>query len=304
MFQIMNKTLSTPIITAALSIGALAAHSFSSPELPEGWSYHHNTAIGTVDGVELRLDLVVPDTAPEKPLPMLVFIHGGGWNRGDKSAHARRIAGFPNRGYAGASITYRFTPEHPHPAQISDVQAAIRFIKAHAETFGIDPNRVILWGNSAGGHLASLTGTASNSIEFPRNGLWEAENHSVFAVISFAGPNSNFLSNESNNNRSMTAFLGAPSLSVPERALEAMPITHIDPTDPPFFIAHGDADTIVPVQSSRDFVAALKDAKVLVEYHELPGGGHNLSSTHPEAQLLAYSFIERLLAEQQSGEKQ
>ncbi len=291
----MKKQLLPTLIIGILSLHPTQADSFTPPELIEGWSYIHNQHIGTVNGTDLQLDLVVPDTLPEEPLAMVVFIHGGGWNRGDKSAHARRIAGFPSRGYAGASITYRFTPDHAHPAQIADVQAAIRFLKAHADTFGIDPERIILWGNSAGGHLASLAGTAGGHESFPQNGLWEGIDPSVLAVISFAGPTSNFLDPSFKNNRSLIAFLGAPPEAVPEVAAEAMPISHVKEGNPAFFIAHGDADTVVPVQASRDFVTALKNANVAVEYHEFPGGGHNLSPTHPEAQLLAYRFIERLL---------
>ncbi|MDP0499783.1 MAG: alpha/beta hydrolase [Verrucomicrobiota bacterium JB022] len=269
---------------------------FTPPEVPAGWRYHHDVEIGKVGDVVLRLELVAPEDKPPEPLPVIVYIHGGGWNHGSKDAHGKRLAGMARRGYVGVAISYRFAPKHSYPAQMEDVLAAIRFLKAHAAQYHVDPSRINLWGSSAGGHLASLAGVTANNpdVNYATHGLWEGEDVNVFAVVDFCGPNSNFLGAMANQSGSLSKFLGARSQSIPEKSREAMPITHVDAEDPPFFVAHGDADRTVPVTWSRDFVQALKDAGARVEYHELPGGGHNLSATHPEAQDLAYAFLDRL----------
>jgi len=267
---------------------------FEPPEVPTGWRYHHDLEIGQVGDYVLRMELLAPEHAPEAALPALVYIHGGGWNHGSKDDQARRLAGIARRGYVAAAITYRFAPEHTYPAQIEDVQAAIRFLKAHASAYHLDPSRINLWGTSAGGHLASLAGTAANDVDYATHGLWPDEDAHVFAVVDFSGPNSNFLAFPAARAGSLTAFLGAPAQSEPARAREAMPITHVDADDPPFFVAHGTADSIVPIQCSRDFVDALQAAGGHVEYHEMEGSGHGFSHTHPEAQDLAYAFLQRL----------
>lgn len=290
--SIFVRSLKYIALVAGTSV--LSHGQFNPPSVQEGWTYHHDLEIGTIGNTTLRMELVAPSEAPEKPLPVLIYIHGGGWNHGNKNDHAVRIAGIARRGYVAASIMYRFAPAHSYPAQIEDVQAAIRFLKANADTYHLDPNRINLWGTSSGGHLASLAGTAANNVSYETHGLWEDVDASVFAVVNFAGPNSNFLTSLGNSSASLTAFLGGRSLSIPEIATEAMPITHIDADDPPFFVAHGDADTTVPVTWSRDFVTALKEAGVKVEYHEFEGGGHNLTPTHPQAQQLAYEFLYRL----------
>lgn len=280
-------------LVVLISLTTTVRGEFEEPEVPAGWVYHHDVEIGKVGEVTLRLELVAPEEAGEKPLPVLVYIHGGGWNHGNKDDHAKRISGIAARGYVGVAITYRFAPEYHYPAQIEDVQAAIRFLKAHAEQYHLDPDRINLWGTSAGGHLASLAGTAANDLTYETHGLWEGEDAKVFTVVDFSGPNSNFLSTMGNNSSSLSAFLGGRSQSVPEVAKEAMPGTHADSEDPPFFVAHGDADTTVPVTWGRDFVSELEAVGVSVEYHEFEGGGHGLSSTHPEAQDLAYAFLRR-----------
>jgi acetyl esterase/lipase len=282
------------IYAASFCFSTAAFAQFVAPSVRAGWTYYHDLEIGTIGGYSLRMELVAPDAPPSSPLPVLVYIHGGGWNHGSKDAQATRIAGIANRGYVAAAITYRFAPTYAYPAQIEDVLAAVRFLKVHASTYHLDPDRINLWGTSAGGHLASLAGTAANDITYNTNGLWEGADNSVFSVVDFSGPNSNFLTSKGNDNSSLTAFLGAPSLSVPDRATEAMPISHVDAEDPPFFVAHGDADTTVLVHWSRDFVAALDAAGGLVEYHEFAGATHDIGGTHPESADLAYAFLRRV----------
>lgn len=116
-----------------------------------------------VDGISLKLDLVLPDAPSAKPAPLVVYIHGGAWISGDKSpTHAPAVLG-PQ--YAVASVNYRLAQQAPFPAQIHDCKAAVRWLRAHAATYSIDPHRIGAWGSSAGGHLAALLGTSGGVAE-------------------------------------------------------------------------------------------------------------------------------------------
>lgn len=288
------------MLLSLMTVVALIAHvahaEFVAPEVPDGWTFHHDVLVGKLNGTELRIDIVAPDAAPEKPLPVIAYIHGGGWNHGSKNDHSRRLAGIAKRGYIGAALSYRLAPTYHYPAQIEDIQAAVRFLKAHAGQYHLDPARIALWGTSAGGHLAAQAGVAANNVSYKTHGLWEEQNASVFAVVDFSGPTSSFLEDFANQNPSLRAFLGGTPKDLPEVAAEAMPITHVDVDDPPIFVAHGDADPVVPVVCSRLFVKALREAGVKVEYHEVKGGDHGLNPSNAEAQDLAYKFLERLFA--------
>lgn len=290
------RLLPVSVVTLVALVAPFAHAAFKAPEVPEGWTFHHDVLIGELDGVELRIDVVAPDAAPDEPLPVVAYIHGGGWNHGSKNEQSRRIAGIAKRGYVAAALSYRLTPAYSYPAQMEDIQAAVRFLKAHAAQYHLDPQRIALWGASAGGHLAALAGVAANDVKYQTHGLWEDHDASVFAVVDFSGPTSGFLEDFANRNSSMRTFLGGMPTDIPAVAMEAMPVTHVDGRDPPIFIAHGNADRVVPVECSRVFTEALREAGVKVEYHELAGGGHNLSATHPEAQELAYAFLERVFA--------
>ncbi len=267
---------------------------FKAPEVPDGWVYYHDLEIGTVDGVTLSMELVAPGEAPDGPLPVIAYIHGGGWNHGSKDVHGKRLAGIARRGYIAASLMYRLTPQHAYPAQIEDILAAIRFLKANAATYHIAPDRINLWGSSAGGHLASLAGTAANDVHYNKHGIREDQTESVFSVVDFSGPNCGFLSSFAARSSSMRAFLGGFPSDKPDVATEAMPITHVDADDPPFFVAHGTDDRTVPIQLSRQFVEALLKAGGQVTYHEFEGAGHNITATHPEAQEMAWEFLRKL----------
>ncbi len=233
-----------------------------------------------VDGFSLKLDLVLPGTPPAKPMPLVVYIHGGAWISGDKdSTHAPAVLG-PQ--YAVASVNYRLAQQAPFPAQIHDCKAAVRWLRAHAATYGIDPDRIGAWGVSAGGHLAALLGTSGGVAELEGTvGDCLGVSSRVQAVCDSFGPIDLLTLVDPTGDIDVGAayspvgrLLGGPRDEHAELARLASPITHIDETDPPFLILHGDADEVVPYDQSVVFHQALAAAGVDASLYLVGRGAH------------------------------
>ena len=233
--------------------------------------------------VNQKLDLYLPPTGTG-PFPLVVWVHGGGWRNGDKLLPAGAPQfGLLARGYALASINYRFSSEATFPAQIFDVKAATRFLRSHAAEYGLDKNRIAVWGFSAGGHLAALAGTSGGVAALEDTGQGNpGESSRVQAVIDWSGP-IDFLQLDAeaiengcsdpgyDSPSSYTSLLiGAPIMDRPDLVQKANPITYVSADDPLFFIQHGNLDCDVPWQQSQLLQAALGSSRVTLEL--LPEG--------------------------------
>lgn len=247
-----------------------------------------NITYATVDKTQLLLDLYIPQGATEA-LPLIVWIHGGGWRQGSKEQCP--AVQFTVNGYAAASISYRLTDKATFPAQIYDCKAAIRFLRANAGKYGIDPDRIGVWGASAGGHLAALLGTSGNVLELEGNvGKYIGFSSEVQAVCDWFGP-TDFMSIEEASTAQMkqtldplvTALLGGKPFDKREAALMASPTTHIwrGKEIPPFLIMHGTKDNIVPLQQSRLLFKQLRKAKVSAKLKIIKGAGHGSGFDKP-----------------------
>lgn len=240
--------------------------------------------ISYVDGEleEQMLDIYIPET--NENLPLIIFIHGGGWKRGDKK-HCKIASVLTRRKYVVASINYRLSTTAKFPAQIHDVKAAVRFLKAHANEYKIDKSKVGVWGVSAGGHLAALLGT-SYKVKALEKGFTgnKDESSEVHAVADCFGPTDPaavipIKRTYCNLYFDFGDLLGNKDLEdYSERRIRMMnPITYIDPTDPPFLVMHGLADEIVPESQSRALVRGLRQNGVKVIFKTYPGEGHSLT---------------------------
>ena len=221
------------------------------------------------------VDIFLPNEG-EGPFPVILMIHGGGWREGDKNyleVHSgMRALPF---GFAVASIRYRLIPDHPHPAQIHDVKAAIRFLRANAEKYNLDPNRIAAFGGSAGGHLAALAGTSANVPELTDLSLGNPDvDESLQAVVDWYGPI--WIDRTSKDFEKLNAVTDAKQRGpvfndhlkelfacseeeFPAKAKEFSPATYITKDCPPFLIQHGTVDPLVPYLQSVDFDKALSD---------------------------------------------
>jgi len=227
----------------------------------------------TASGPQM-LDLYRP-TNTKDPAPLIIWIHGGGWKNGSKENCLPLRMGFTERGYAVASINYRLTGEATFPAQIEDCKAAVRWLRAHAEKYGLDAVHFGVWGSSAGGHLVALLGTSGDAAGFDTGKNLEVSSR-VQAVCDYYGPSDFTVRGDmhARTNSSVSALLGGSAAEKRETAKAASPVSYVTPDDPPFLIVHGDSDRTVPLDQSRRMDAALRTAGVETELIILPGSGH------------------------------
>jgi acetyl esterase/lipase len=215
-----------------------------------------------------RLDLYLPQ-APGGPWPVILWVHGGGWTRGDKAGcPASRLV---TQGYAVASMNYRFSQHAVFPAQIHDCKAAVRWLRANAAKYSLDPDHVGAWGGSAGGHLVALLGTTAGvqELEGPAGNLDQSSR--VQAVVDWYGP-TDFLTVGPRDTR--TQLLGGDPLQNKAQAVKASPISYVSKTAAPFLIMHGDQDRTVPIAQSETFARALRQAGAEATFVTVPGAGH------------------------------
>lgn len=228
---------------------------------------------GEVDGKKLLLDIVKPKEKIETPMPVVVFIHGGGWKGGDKRGGVRRLIPFAEDGYFCASINYRLTPEAKFPAQIKDCKCAIRFLKANSKKYKIDLEKIGVWGPSAGGHLSALVGTTGDIEKFNKSGGWNGFSSKVAAVCDWYGP-SDLLSVKNVSNPSIVSLLGGKINEKIKLAKEASPVSYVSEDDPPFLIMHGEKDKIVSFSQSEILFKKLKEKGVKATLIKLKNAGH------------------------------
>ncbi|MDD3364816.1 MAG: alpha/beta hydrolase [Syntrophomonas sp.] len=236
-----------------------------------------------------KLDIYLP-TDIQGPFPVIVSVHAGGYEAGDKVGPDVLTAweGL-KRGYAVVSVNYRLSGEAIFPAQINDLKAAIRFIRANARKYDLSPNKIAVWGSSAGGGLAALAGTSGNVKELKDPTLGNRyQSDRVQAVVDWCGP-INFLTMDEHYKQSGIAghlqnspnsfgskLMGQQITLVPDLAKMANPETYITLDDPPFFIQQGSEDKWIPMQQSTEFAAKLQAVlgKDKVECEVFQGAGH------------------------------
>jgi len=241
-------------------------------------------AYAGTDNLRQKLDLFFPKKrAIKKPLPLVAFIHGGGWRNGNKRSGLHRVATFVESGdFVGASIGYRLSSEAIWPAQIHDCKAAIRWLRAHADEFGFDPDRIAVMGSSAGGHLVAMLGTSGDVKKLEGDlGKHQDVSSRVNCVIDEFGPTNFLTMNDFPGKMDHLAkdspeskLLGRQITEVPELVREASPITHVTKDDPPILILHGTKDPLVPYQQSVTFAEALRKAGVTVTLQKIENGEH------------------------------
>ncbi|GEP44819.1 alpha/beta hydrolase [Brevifollis gellanilyticus] len=238
------------------------------------------------DGDEAqKLDLYLPEKTSEKPLPLIVHIHGGGWRGGSKFPCG--VSGMVTKGYAVASIEYRFSQKAIFPAQIQDCQAAIRWLRANSKKYNFDVDKVGVVGGSAGGHLSALVGTSGGKKAFVPIGGNEEQSDKVQCVCDIFGPaDFSTVVQQASDDRNVknifefntpkdpySGLIGA-KLDDKAKADAVSPIHYVSADTPPFLILHGTHDALVPYAQSVQFEAALKEKGVPVWLQKLPGSGH------------------------------
>ena len=221
---------------------------------PQGTVLHANIPYNNDTLQKHLLDIYLPANAKGK-LPLVIFIHGGGWLSNDKYADIgymkKTVAEIVSSGFALASIDYRFSTQAVFPAQILDCNRAVSYLYDNADKYGFDTKRFAVMGFSAGGHLASLVGLSKNNNvpDFFIPGT--NKSFSIKAVVDFYGPAELILFPGADNEKSPEGILiGAAPLVRPDLAKAASPVTYVDKNDPPFLIIHGEKDNLVSPKQS------------------------------------------------------
>ena len=271
-------TKSTVLALAFLICASIAAGQPRAQRLPEGTTAYRDLAYITDGHERQKLDLYLPKEG--KDLPLIINIHGGAWMEGSKEWGTPLE--YLERGFAVASINYRLSQHAIFPAQIEDCKAAVRWLRAHASEYRLDPNRFATMGGSAGGHLAAMLGTTGDVKEFD-----VGENLSVSsrvqAVVDNFGPtdvsqmDAHRLPNgmiHDTPDSPESQLVGGPIQQNKDKVARANPITYVTKDDPPFLICHGDRDPLVPHHQSELLAAALQQAGVPVTFYTVKGGGH------------------------------
>ena len=296
-----HEYLTTPgrgmMVMLALFACALVAPRSAYAQPPREYK---DLIYATVDGKRLGLDLYMP--AGVKRPPLLVWVHGGAWREETK---ARVPPVFVERGIATASLDFRQSIEAPFPAQIHDIKAAIRYLRANAAQYGYRSERIAIGGASSGGHLAALAGVTNGERELEGNtGEYLDRSSSVQAIVDYSGP-SNLVtllehrtpSGQRVHESAVGRLLGGGTPDQTRaRAESASPVNHVDRGDPPLLLLHGDQDQEIPIGQAQELEQAYAKLGLDVQLRVVRGAGHGGHAFYSPAQLDAVlAFLRRTI---------
>ena len=283
-------------LLALLSSANAGAYGFQMPVVERDVVY------SCCQGVPEKMDIYYPRPTGS-PFPVVLYIHGGGWYSGDKSSGTGQqdIPELVARGYLVASVDYRLAPRYIFPAQIEDLKCAVRFLRANAATYDLDPAHIGVFGDSAGGHLAALLGVTDGTYAFDSADGSIEQSSRVQAVVDMFGPAD--LTQTFEEDRSLL-IEHVFNTSDPESEIikQASPLTYVSKDDPPFLIIHGDKDDQVLLEQSQELYQKLVSTDVPATLVEVKNAGHGLvpvggpiSPTRTEITSLIGDFFDRYL---------
>ncbi len=279
-------------VVLVCAAGLFVSFSFGADiVIPDDLKIKRNEIYKTIDGIELKYDLILPDRAGEKPAPFILHIHGGGWRGGSKEMiyHARYLSwvrGLLEEGVVFATLQYRRAGQEGATTveSLADCKDGVRFFHEHAEAFGIDPQRFGIFGGSAGGHLCLMTALSPASAYPVAFGTDESDVPlaacvAYYPLAHFGQPDVMAGATYGTPGR-FTPMLGGPIEEKKDLAEKLSPINWLEPEKemPATLVLHGDADPILPVRSTRLFVEKAKRLALPVTYIEARGGNHGFSS--------------------------
>jgi len=269
-------------LLAAGTVTAQFPGGFGVAPVPAGVKVERNIPYVENGDRNQVLDLFLPEKPSSKPMPLMIWIHGGAWLGGNQSSPP--VVFLVNNGFAVASVQHRFSSEAIWPAQAYDCKAAVRFLRANAAKYNFDPDHFGVGGDSSGGHLAAFIGTSGEATEMEGDLGNTNVSSRVQAVVDWFGPTDLLLMGKeagphsfiqhSSANSPESLLVGGPIQTKAELAKSANPLTYIDKNVPPFLIMHGDNDQLVPHEQSVILAKALIDAGGEVTMKTIHGAGH------------------------------
>ncbi len=268
------KSKSKSLISLSLTIGFLVIPNLSQSQASPKYK---DIVYAAVDGKELRLDIYMP-TATTSP-HLLIWVHGGAWRSGTKESVPKV---FVENGFAVASLDFRQSTEARFPAQVHDIKAAVRFLRAKASEYGYRGDKFAIAGSSSGGHLAALVGVSNGNKELEGTiGNYLNQSSDVQAIVDYFGA-SNLMTILSQSTPfglnmrkpALKLLLGASPDSVKILAQLASPVMHVDKSDPPLLIFHGEQDPQMPINQSHELEGQYKKSGLDVEFDVVHGAAH------------------------------
>ena len=286
------------LIVALLASSSWSAAAQDSPlawaaRLENSYRIVPNVTYLTASNVEAKVDLFVTRT-PDKPLPTMVYIHGGGWTGGTKESRNVALLPYLDMGMNVVNVEYRLARVAQAPAAVEDCRCALRWVIQNAKQYGIDVNRIVVSGESAGGHLALTTGMLPASAGLDRQ-CPGPDNLKVAAIVNWYGISD---VNELLDGPNMKTYAVARLGSATDReqiAKRVSPLSYVRAGLPPIFTIHGDADPTVPYTQSVRLHKALSDAGVANELMTIPGGKHGFDCCNLAQRTNAYTKIREFL---------
>jgi len=240
---------------------------------------------GRVGDIPLLLDIYIPETPIATPMPVVIWIHGGEFNKGDKSQGLllRSIKALAEHGFFAVSINYRLSGVAPFPAAVEDSKCAVRWLRANAEKYNIDPNRIGVLGSSAGGHLSMMVGCVDETAGFEGSGGWAEFSSRVQAVCSYYGPTDlvttyrkiEAMQGSVPDSFPYVQFLGSHLEEKPNMWKAASPINHVTTDDPPLLLVHGELDSVVPIIVSEKMYKTYRQTGLEASLIRVSGADHH-----------------------------
>ncbi len=252
------------------------------------------------DNQHLMVNLARPSEG-KGPFPAVLCIHGGGFRAGDRHGYDGLIRQFAERGYVAATVEYRLTPKYPFPAAIHDVKASVRWLRANAAKYHVDPNRIGVTGGSAGGHLAQFLGVTGDVAEFEGKSENEGnydQSSRVACVVNYYGP-SDFTKSYGKSVDAaevLPMFLGGNLEQARQKHILASPLYWVTPHAAPTLCVHGTKDNYVAYEQAVWLVDKLKAAGVEAELLTLEGAGHGFGGEYAQkADAAMFAFFDKHL---------
>ncbi len=298
------------LLTLAVISAPLGSPTSAADDTPakkrqgNGVHVEENITYGRGGEIDLKLDLARPE-AGVGPFPGLVFVHGGGWRGGNRQRYRREIENAARQGYVAVTVTYRLTQaddngkaRYPFPAAVHDVKAAVRWLRANAEKYNVDPQRIGAMGGSAGGHLSLMLGLTDKSDGLEGEGGNAETSSRVQAVVNYFGPTEMTALSETSPGAApiVASFLGGTPKEKVDVYRAASPITYVSKDDPPVLTLHGEVDKLVPPDQAHRLDEAMKQAGVPHETMILKGQAHGFRGPAGQQAIeAAYRFFDKHL---------
>jgi len=260
------------IIILTLVFAAEAAAQTSAPQ----FTVNPDVQYCTGGGKPLLMDVFIPNHRNGTPTPAVLWIHGGGWEMGDKNSNLGATL-LASEGFVTASLSYRLSGDSPFPAAIEDCKCAIRFLRTKARMYGIDPDRIGVAGASAGGHLAELVATADQSAGLEGTGGWQNVSSKVQAAASYYGVADFTAQFPQETQQVIVRFFRGTEKEKSRLYRLASPIFYVSRKDPPLLLVHGEEDDVVPLEQSVRIAEAYRRLGPPVEFIVAKNAGHNFA---------------------------